>query len=293
MTNDHNSVQEPLAESAPLAWTEAPRRCATSRSGESCAAYHRVWQYLRMLEIISSTRINSEFLLQTFRERARTHRYPRVLVSATADYSMLAHLRCAYLAERAPFQPAVIDRCDTALFLNEWYAGRYGFPVHTTRVEIEDFAPEEQFDLVCTHNFLSRFDPVSRRRVVECWHGLLRQGGIVVTTQRVQPDATAERNVHTEEGARALSARTLDAARAYPRPLGVDAGELAKAAFEYAMKQQTFVIRSNGDLVDLFKTAGFDLELADEGGGAAERERDRPLFPRRHSYRMRIIARKR
>ena len=293
MTDNHNPVQEPLAESAPLAWAEAPRRCVTARSGESCLAYHRVWQYLRMLEIISSTSINSDFLLQTFRDRARTHLYPRVLVSATADYSMLAHLRCAYLAERAAFDPAVIDRCDTALFLNQWYAARYGFSLRSTRIEIQDYVPAEQFDLVCTHNFLSRFDPVSRKRVVARWHGLLRQGGMVVTTQRVQPDATAERNIHTEESARALSDRTLDAVRALPRPLAVDAGELAKAAYEYALKQQTFVIRSNHEVVDLFDAAGFDLELADEGGGVAERERDRPLFPRAHSYRMRIIARKR
>jgi hypothetical protein len=246
-----------------------------------------------MLEIISSTRINSDFLLQTFRDRARTHRYPRVLVSATADYSMLAHLRCAYLAERAPFDPAVIDRCDTALFLNEWYAARYGFPLRTTRVEIEDYAPAEPFDLVCTHNFLSRFDPVSRERLIGRWHAWLRRGGIVVTTQRIQPGTATERNVHTEEGARSLSEQMVAAARAYPKPLEVDTDELARAAYEYAFRQQTFVIRSSRELVDVFEAAGFELELADEGGGAAERERDRPLFPRPHSYRMRIIARKR
>lgn len=292
MTNDQPAIEEPLAESAPIAWTEAPRRCVTTPSGESCLAYHRVWQYLRLLQIITSTRINTEFLLHTFRERARTGCYPRVLVSATADYSMLAHLRCAYLSERAEFHPAIIDRCDTAVFLNQWYADRYRFPLRATRTEIEDYTPAEQFDLVCTHNFLSRFDPPSRARVVARWHGLLRQGGIVVTTQRVQPDATTDRNMHSDESARAVRDRTMAALQSHPEPLVVDATELAEAAYEYAKRQHTYVIHSNRELMDLFQAAGFDLELADEGSGVSERERDRPLYPRPHSYRMRIIARK-
>ena len=293
MTSDQLSVEEPLAESAPLAWAEAPRRCVAASCGESCLQYHRVWQYLRMLQIITSTRINTDFLLHTFRERARTGLYPRVLVSATADYSMLAHLRCAYLSEGAEFDPAVIDRCDTAVFLNQWYADRYHFPLRTRRTEIEDYTPAEQFDLVCTHNFLSRFDPPSRARVVARWHGLLRQGGIVVTTQRVQPDATTDRNMHSDESARAVRDRTMAALQLHPQRLAVDATELADATYEYARRQHTYVIHSNRELVELFQAAGFDLELADEGGGTAEQERDRPLYPRRHSYRMRIIARKR
>ena len=115
-----------------------------------------------------------------------------MLVSATADYSMLAHLRCAYGAEGAALDATVIDNCETAVFLNEWYAARYQFPVTTECANILHYRSERPFDLVCTHNFLSRFDPESRRRLVARWHALLRVGGVVVTTQRVQPDATEE-----------------------------------------------------------------------------------------------------
>jgi len=287
--------EEPLAESAPLAWAEAPRRCVPDpETGDTCFWYHRVWQYLRLLGIISSTRTNTDFLVGTFRKYARTGHYPRALVSATADYSMLAHLRCAYVAESALLDATVIDRCETALSLNRWYASRYEFPVTTARTNILDYQSERRFDLVCTHNFLSRFDLDSRRRLVARWHALLRPDGIVLTTQRVQPNQAAAHNVIAEDEAQELSRRAAAAARAYPQRLDVDPEELAIAVYEFAIRKRSYPIRTMREIVDLFEVQGFDVELADEGGGAAERARDRPT--RKHgagSYRMRVVARRR
>ena len=47
-----------------------------------------------------------------------------------------------------------------------------------------------------------------------------------------------------------------------------------------AMRKNRYVIRSMRELTDLFDTEGFDVELAEEGGGRGERERDRPTNPR-------------
>jgi hypothetical protein len=60
------------------------------------------------------------------------------------------------------------------------------------------------------------------------------------------------------------------------------------------MTRESYAIRTKQELTDLFEAAGFDLELADEGGGTAERARDRPARTRSaESYRMRIVARRR
>jgi len=86
---------EPLAESAPLAWAIAPRLCpGDPQSPSACVWYHRVWQYMRLLGVISSIRTNSAFLTRTFDGLALNH--PRVLISGSADYAMLAHLWHAY-----------------------------------------------------------------------------------------------------------------------------------------------------------------------------------------------------
>jgi hypothetical protein len=109
---------------------------------------------LRLLGINSSIRTNTNFLVGTFRKWARNGGYPRVLVSATADYSMLAHLRSAYETENARLDAAVVDRCETSLFLNRWYAARYRLPLATECTSILDYESSRRFDLVCAHNFL-------------------------------------------------------------------------------------------------------------------------------------------
>ena len=42
-------------------------------SHDSCVWYHRMWQYLRLLGIITSIRTNTPFLLATFERLADTH----------------------------------------------------------------------------------------------------------------------------------------------------------------------------------------------------------------------------
>ena len=92
-------VEEPLRESAPLARRLAPVLCRRDpQSGESCAWYHGVWQDLRRLGLVTTARTNGAFFVETFRELARAgHR--RVLISACADQSLLAHLLHAFRAE--------------------------------------------------------------------------------------------------------------------------------------------------------------------------------------------------
>jgi len=291
----HRDPVEPLAETAPIAWAEAPERCHRDpETGDTCLWYHRVWQYLRLLGIISSIRTNTDFLMRTFRDCARTGRHSRVLVSATADYSMLAHVACAYDQERSALDVTVVDRCETSLLLNRWYADRYHVALATASADVLEYATEHPFDLICTHNFLGRFDAASRGRLVAHWHALLRPGGVVVTTQRIRPNARTARNFYTNEQAHELSARVAAAARAHRPQIDVDPDELARAVYEYAIRKIGHSIRANREITDALQAEGFEVELADEGEGDAERERDRPSSTAgKDTYRMRIVARKR
>jgi hypothetical protein len=293
---DHPAVPEPLRESAFVAWTAAPRLCAgAAGSRDTCVWYHRVWQYLRLLDIISSTRTNSAFLTHTLCNNARRGAYPRVLVSCTADYSMLAHVKYAYDEAAASLDATVVDRCATSILLNRWYADRYGLALTTMTGDILQYQPEAPFDVICTHSLLGRFDADGRRGLVRHWHAMLRPGGMVVTTQRIQPGNRMERSGYSEEDVNRISERAAAALRALAAPLEITPEQLAAAVREYAARagSGTHVIRSPEALTGLFEREGFALELADEGGGEAERRRDRPSASAgTDTYRMRLIARR-
>ncbi|MGH9203862.1 MAG: class I SAM-dependent methyltransferase, partial [Vicinamibacterales bacterium] len=261
---------------------------------DTCLWYHQIWQYLRLLGVISSIRTNTDFLIASFRACARTGNCRRVLVSATADYSMLAHVKSAYDEEQSALDATVIDRCETSLVLNRWYADRCGIVLATSRADVLEFTTANPFDMVCTHNFLGRFDRESRGRLVARWHELLRPGGVVVTTQRVRPGVATAPSTYTDEQVQRLIERVVTAVHARSEPLGVDTDALVHAVYEYAIRRSAHAIQTTREITDLFEAEGFDVESSDQGDGAVERERDRPLsLAGKDTYRMRLVARKR
>jgi SAM-dependent methyltransferase len=254
--------------------------------------YHRVWQYLRLLRLITSIRVNTDFLIETFRDLASDGRHGAVLISGTADYGMLAHLRHAY-GDR-PLDVTVLDLCDTPLLLNTWYGDRYGLAVTVARGDALEHSADRPFDVICTHNLLGRFDRDSRRTLVARWHSLLRPGGVVVTTQRVEPRLAPESPQAAADRARLLRERVVAAAldACWSEP---DAGALADAAYEgWRRRADGHRIRSTRELTDVLEAEGFDVLRIDRGGGNAERSRDRgtPAYSS-ESYRMRLVARRR
>jgi SAM-dependent methyltransferase len=285
---DGRVPEEPLADSAPLAWAIAPGSCpGAPASFDTCLWYHRVWQYLRLLGIITSIRTNTSFLLETFERLADTH--PRVLISASADYGMLAHLRHAY--GDGPLDVTLVDRCPTTLRLNAWYADRFGIALTTVCDDVLAVEADRPFDLICTHNFVGRFEAEARLRLAERWHALLRPGGVVVTTQRIRPSSHERRASYTREQAGALADSVAAAAAAYAGSLGVTPAALREATFEYALRKGTYVVTARHQITESFERAGFDVNVADEGGGPLEREHDRPSSTAgKDTYRMRLVA---
>jgi SAM-dependent methyltransferase len=282
---------EPLTESAPLAWSLAPQLCpGDPASSDTCLWYHQVWQYLRLLGIITSIRTNTDFLLDTFRALSVTH--PRVLIAASADYEMLAHLKHAF-GDR-PLEVTLVDRCQTSLRLNQWYADRTGIGLTVLCADAISVTTDRPFDLVCTHNFVGRFDADARVRLVTHWHRLLRPGGVVVTTQRIRPNSREARTAYTREEALEVADRTAAAARSFGARLGVEPDALHRAVVEYALRKTSHVLTSPRDLASTFERTGFEVAVADEGGGSLEREHDRPSSQAgRDTYRTRLVAIKR
>ena len=282
-------IHEPLAESAALAYRLAGELCASG--GRDCGWYHGTWQYLRLFNIITSISSDDDFLLQSFRElAARKSCYQRVLISGTADYAMLARLLAAYGDTGNSLQVTVLDLCPTPLELNRWYAERCGLEIRTYQGDILDFNPGSSFDLVCAHSFLGFFTAEQRNRVVGKWQELLRDGGKIITSQRVRPDhAGPQVRFRAEEIAR-LRDRALEMAATATDLHGVTGEMLAGWTERYASNKGGYPVCSERELAAPFITNGLRLDYM-QAADETSRRNDRPAGPwSRCSSRYRIIA---
>ena len=116
-------IEEPLIESAPLAWRLAPQLCRKDpATGENCAWYHGMWQVLRLMELASSAAQRVEFYRDAIQGSCAGTQTPRILISGAADYAMLAVVIAAFDDRGATPAITVIDHCETPLHLSRWYA---------------------------------------------------------------------------------------------------------------------------------------------------------------------------
>ena len=282
-------TEEPLDESAPLAWEEAPRLCYRDpRSPDGCEAYHRVWQYLRLFGLVGSMESDAEFFHRHFRDAARSMRFSRVLLSATADYWMLAQLAAAYGAEGAPLDVTIADRCRTPLMLNRWYARRLGLEIRTREADLLTF-DDEPYDVICTHSFLGRFDAEGRRVLLRRWHALLRPGGKVITSQRIRPGSTRVVNGFSTSEVEALAHRVRRAAAERRDFEGPEPADLIAAVRSYAASKSSHVIRDAEGLLTLVREPGFSIEAARREAGNTRRASS-PDAP--GSFRLQMVAEK-
>jgi SAM-dependent methyltransferase len=173
---------EPLLESAPLAFTTAMAHCPHD---SACQVYHAVWQYLRLAEVVRSVRVDGPIYAAVAEQLACAGRLRRVLITATADYSMLAHLAYGVRRAGADVEFSIIDRCATALQLNAWYADRNGLDVRTIQADVLEHEGGGDYDLICTHSLLTLLPPVSRGRLFSQWRRSLARSGRICFSNRV------------------------------------------------------------------------------------------------------------
>ncbi|MCW5606055.1 MAG: class I SAM-dependent methyltransferase [Burkholderiales bacterium] len=254
-------VEEPLYLSAPLAWRIAQESCHTDpATGESCAWSHGMWQILRLIGLGSTASHRGIFYRGTIRKFSVGMHAPRVLISGTADYAMLAQVIAAFRGSDVRPAITVLDICETPLHLNRWYADRMMQPIDTVRQDILDYAPHNTFDLVCTDSFLGRFPHARWPALAKQWHALLRPGGIVVTASRLRGEDAPAAIGFPEKRAQALRDAVLRYAEKDRDSLGIDPAALARCAALYAGRHVNHPVRSADEVRALFEGAGFGLD---------------------------------
>lgn len=271
---------EPLLESAPLAWKLAPRLCGKDpESDGTCAWYHGMWQYLRIMGLAGSARARAGFYRQAVRDIAGGSEAPAILIAGTADYAMLAIVLEAL--EGRPASVTVVDVCETPLELSRWYASRTGAAIHTVRSNLLDHAPAAAYDLICTDSVLSRFPAAQRPTLAANWHASLRPGGMLITATRLRAAAPPERIGFSPDQVVAFEKAVFRIAAEKRDQLGIDPEALASAAALYARRQYNYPVQSQEHVGRLLADAGLVIDrLAPVPSNKVNREGiDAPSVP--------------
>ncbi len=255
------SLDEPLAISAPLALEAAKRYCRHYPvQGQSCLSYHGTWQYRRLFGLVTSiTDLQRGFFLDALGSLAVDGRYPRVLITGTTDYAMMAIVLKAYRDSKAEVNLTVLDRCETPLVLNRWYAEQVSHPVDVRTCDVLDYHSPRPFDVICTHSLVNHFPPASRPGLVAKWRQLLRPGGKLVTANKIRPGADEGPVTAKTERVELFREEMRRAAKSWPDLVGVTPEELADHA-AVLMRRQLYHMSSLKRLRSLLTDGGLAVE---------------------------------
>ena len=256
------NIDEPLIESAPLAWRLAPQLCRKdAATDENCAWYHGMWQVLRLMELASSASDRAEFYHQWIRASCADSHTPRILICGAADYAMLAVVLAAFRDRGAAPVITVVDLCETPLHLSRWYAERTGRRIETACADILEYRAPAPFDVVCTDGIFSRFAPAHRPALVAKWREVLRPGGRFMTTNRLRPGSTEDRIVgFSGERAQRFRDAVQRAMAEKPDMIRIDPREVAQRAAIYADRHDSWPVTSMEKIGESFERGGFKID---------------------------------
>jgi hypothetical protein len=249
---------EPLTLSAPLAHRLAGRYCRhVDHSGIGCRGYHGVWQYLRLLELVTTPRDHSSFYVPVLLDAIRSGRR-RMLISGAVDYSMLAVVLAACAAAGVAADITIADVCETPIRLCHWYADHIGAAIATDVTDILEHKPRARYDLIITHSFLGAFAPDARARLVSAWYDWLAPGGEVVTVNRIR-SGVPQMVTFTDAEIGKFRDSVRHAAAAHASQLDIDAETLDALVQGYLAQRAVYPIGSSAELGLLFEAAGFRI----------------------------------
>ncbi len=256
----HKEAKHTDLERIRLATQWAPRTCwKDPMSGENCAWYHGFWPILRALNLVTTPNSHREFLTEAFASAAHSGAR-RVLISGAVDDGMLKQVLDGFAAANVTPQVTVLDRCPTPLFLSRAYAASESVAITTIAQDILEFAPKHKFDLITTHSFLGHFSIAQRGELVRRWRSALQPSGIVVTVNRIRPNAKDCLVGFAPEEAQ----RFLDTVEREARDISSNCdwatNVLIEAARVYVEKSVAWPVKSLEEVGWLLKDSGFAIE---------------------------------
>lgn len=253
-------LEEPLVLTADLINGVAPVLCTNNHVDHSgCHWYHGTWQYLRLLQMVSTPTWHHDFYRAELAHALSSFESPSALITGTADYSMLAYLAEAARQTKSNTQFNVLDQCATPLFACRWYAKRNDIELVGYEDDIIKFCQNNQgrFELICTDAFLTRFKGDAANAVLDAWFHLLKPGGRLVTTIRLHQKTLTARD--PESAIKDFRDRAVERGKRWEPFLHKSAVEIGELAEIYARTMLSHPIGGDSEIEMLVKAAGFEI----------------------------------
>lgn len=252
-----NPVQEPLEESAPLAARWAQQHC------EGCGWYHGFWQHMRLMGMGKTLSGVPHLFLQVVAQW-QGQQGLKVLVSGAADASALAHvvqgLDGPAAVKKKAVHLAVLDRCETPLSLNRWYAQHAGLDVACHCTDALNFQTDQTFDLILTSSFLGYFKTEQRRQLFAVYARLLEPSGRLVFANRLRSGSQDIAIGFSPAEALRFVDRTQQANAQLPTVLQWPGDKLRDAALAYTRSFRSYPVNSLETVATDLGAAGMEVK---------------------------------
>ncbi|MDE2588696.1 MAG: hypothetical protein KGL95_03400, partial [Patescibacteria group bacterium] len=249
-------LEEPMVQTAPLMEMLSRAVCKGSYLNKDCSWYHGIWQYLRIFDLVSTPTWHKDFYIPKLKTLPIESTNPRILISGTADYSILAHVLWAFDSIQKSCIVDVLDLCQTPLILCQWYAKSTKHTINTIESSIFQYTPKELYDVIVTDAFLTRFSVEQRSEIIKKWSELLKPGGYVLTTVRISTNHADGKNVASPEQIKQFCQKVEDQSKRWRDFLDVSPSQMVIRAKKYADTMVSYSVQNPEEIVEEFKKRG-------------------------------------
>ncbi len=239
---------------------------------DSCFWYHSIWQYLRVLDCVSSPDWHKDFYIQAIKKYINKNNINQIniLISGCADNSMLYVVVLALsqmIVEQSKLTGKIVavDLCDTPLIVcRNWWAnakkcGEYydfdrvfqNFEFLTVAKDIFTYS-NEHFNLIITDAFLTRFPKDTVLSLLQHWKTLLYTSGQIITTVRLHTEPSVslnERCSQIVDFVKKVTERYTD----YQDQFSMSRAQIKYKAYTYAVKMDSHSLGNADEIMNMFK----------------------------------------
>jgi len=243
----------------------ATERCEGSFSGtESCYWYHTAWPILRCLDLVSTPFWHRDFYEVCLRVAHSQIEINKIGILGTADFSMVDILTdSAARSLENEYSISVLDRCDTALWLNKkWSEYRNTQCSLKTRDLLTDCEANNRYQFAASDALLTRFDDENRRKVIANISKMISPSGFFCTTVR---DHSTDLSVDPKKSRHSKTTYSKTA-EALAVQMGLSRTEVKRVkllADEYIGLMVSFPMTDINRLLNEFSNVGLESQLVE------------------------------
>lgn len=245
---------------ARFSYSYAHEHCQQYPDNKSCAWYHGSWQFLRLLELVSTPAVHASHFDTQLKKIADDSSYKNILISGSADSALVQTIHEALAHRQAELKLSVVDICATPLKVCEQYAKKNNLEINILKQNVLEGLQSNAFDAIFTHSFMGYFDDANRELLLRQWANALRTGGRLITVQRIRENHTKDIVRFDADEVEAFVARATELVQ-QPDASMLAQFDIVAMAKNFAGSFQNFPVRSAEKLRAMFETAGFKLTV--------------------------------